>query len=275
MKIRSSRLLVGLLAAALSCAAFAADKAAPKAAAPKPVASGPLATVNGQPISRAVYDVFLQDQVSRGAPNNAEIQKAIKDELVRREVMAQEARKLGLDKKPDFQIRVDMLRQTALVGSYIDTYVKAHPVSDAEIKKEYQQLVVKNAKREYKVRHILVEKEDQAKAIIAKLKGGAKFADLAKESKDTGSAANGGDLGWNTPEAYVKPFSEAMVKLEKGKYTTTPVKSEFGYHVIELVDVREPTPPPFDQVKPQLKQRMQQQQIEKHIAELMKKAKVQ
>jgi len=274
MKIRSSRLLVGLLAAALSCAAFAADKAAPKASAPV-AKNGVLATVNGQPIPKAVYDVFLEDQVARGAPNNAEVQKAIREELVRREVMAQEARKLGLDKKPGFQIRVDMLRQTALVGSYIDSYVKAHPVTDADIKKEYQQLVAKNAKREYKVRHILVEKEDHAKAIIAKLKGGAKFADLAKESKDTGSAANGGDLGWNSTDAYVKPFSEAMVKLEKGKYTTTPVKSEYGYHVIELDDVRDATPPPFDQVKPQLKQRMQQQVIEKHIAELMKKSKVQ
>ena len=271
MKIRFSRLLVGLLAAALSCAAFAAPKAAPKAA----VKTGTLATVNGQAIPQAVYDIFLSDQVARGAPNNAEVQKAVREELIRREVLAQEARKQGLEKSPGFQIRADMLRQTALVGSYIDGYVKAHPVTDSELKKQYQQLVAKNAKREYKARHILVEKEDQAKAIITKLKGGAKFADLAKESKDPGSKDNGGDLGWNSPDAYVKPFSEALTKLEKGKYTTTPVKSDFGYHVIELVDVRDSTPPPFDQVKPQLQQRMQQQVIEKHIAELLKKSKIQ
>jgi peptidyl-prolyl cis-trans isomerase C len=274
MKRNQSRLLVGLLAATLSFAATAQDKAATPKAAPagKP---GVLATVNGQPVSQAAYDVFLQDQVARGAPNNKEVQGAIREELIRREVLAQEAKKQGIDKQPGFQTRVDMMRQSALVAAYIDSYVKAHPVSEADVKKAYNDAVAKASKKEYKARHILVEKEDDAKAIIVKLKGGAKFADLAKDSKDTGSKDNGGDLGWNTPDAYVKPFSEALQKLEKGKYTTEPVKSEFGYHVIMLDDTRDATPPAYDQVKGNIQQRLQQQLIEKQVADLMSKAKVQ
>ncbi len=274
MKRTPSRLLVGLFAVALSFAATAQDKTASTkaASAGKP---GVLATVNGQPVSQAAYDTFLADQVARGAPNNKEVQGAIREELIRREVLAQEAKKSGIEKQPGFQTRVDMMRQSALVAAYIDKYVKAHPVSEADMKKAYSEAVTKASKKEYKARHVLVDKEEDAKAIIAKLKGGAKFADLTKDSKDTGSKDNGGDLGWNTPDAYVKPFSEALTKLEKGKYTTEPVKSEFGYHVILLEDSREATPPAYDQVKGNIQQRLQQQVVEKHVAELMQKAKVQ
>ncbi|MCL2656911.1 MAG: peptidyl-prolyl cis-trans isomerase [Betaproteobacteria bacterium] len=272
MKYTYSRLIVGLVAAALSLTAVAQEKKPATPAATKP---GVLATVNGQPVSQAAFDIFLQEQTARGAPNNKEVQGAIREELIRREVLAQEAKKQGIDKKPGFQTRMDMLRQSTLVAAYIDSFVKAHPVPEADVKKAYNEAVAKASKKEFKARHILVATEEDAKAIIAKLKGGAKFADLAKDSKDSGSKDNGGDLGWNSPDAYVKPFAEALQKLEKGKFTTEPVKSDFGYHVILLEDIRDATPPSFDQVKGNIQQRLQQQMVEKHVAELMQKAKIQ
>lgn len=269
MKPTISRLLVGLLSATLAVGAFAQDKAAAK--------PGVVATVNGQAIPQARFDVFLADQKSRGAPDNAEVRAAIREELVRREVIAQAAKKKGVDKKPGFSTKLEMLQQTALLSAYIEEFVKTNPVTDADVRKAYNDIAAKSAKKEYKARHILFGKDDEAKAkaAITKLKGGAKFADLAKDSIDPGSKDNGGDLGWNTPDAYVPAFSEAMAKLEKGKFTTEPVKSDFGWHVILLEDVRDATPPPFEQVKPQLQQRLQQQKVEQHVAELMKAAKVQ
>lgn len=275
MKREISRLIVGLVAAAITVAASADDKAAAKPAAAPAAKSGNIATVNGVAIPQAQADLFMQEQMQRGAPDNAEVRNAIREELVRREVIAQEARKKGIDKNPRFQTAMQLMQRSALVGAYLEEYVKAHPIPEADIKKAYDEIVAKSAKKEYKARHILVEKEDEAKAIITKLKGGAKFADLAKESKDTGSKDNGGDLGWNSPDAYVKPFGEALGKLQKGKYTTEPVKTDFGYHVIQLDDARDATPPAFDQVKGNIQQRLQQQAVEAHINELKKTAKIQ
>ncbi|WP_341678918.1 peptidylprolyl isomerase [Niveibacterium sp. SC-1] len=274
MKQTQSRLLIGLIVGALSLGAQAQDKADAKPAAA--AKSGTLATVNGKAIPQERFDVFFQEQKARGAPDSPEVRNMIKEELVRREVIAQEAKKKGLDKSKAFQTRVEMMQQSALIGAYVDDFVKAHPITDADLKKAYQTEVVAKAtgKKEYKARHILVDKEEDAKAIITKLKGGAKFADLAKDSKDPGSKENGGDLGWNTPEAYVKPFSDAMTKLDKGKYTTEPVKSDFGYHVILLEDSRDVAPPAFEQVKPQLQQQLQQQALQKHVQELSSKAKI-
>ena len=129
--------------------------------------------------------------------------------------------------------------------------------------------------KEYRARHILVESEAEAKSVIEQLKKGVKFEELAKKSKDPGSAANGGDLDWNGPDTFVKPFSEAMVKLEKGKYTEMPVKSDFGYHVIRLDDVREQAPPPLEQVAPQIKQELERRSIQTLQADLKAKARVQ
>ena len=150
----------------------------------------------------------------------------------------------------------------------------AHPVSDADVKAEYDKIKSQLGDKEYKARHILVEKEEEAKAIIAKLDKGEKIDDLAKQSKDPGSKDKGGDLGWANPASFVKPFADALSKLEKGKYTTTPVKTDFGYHVIKLEDTRPLKAPAFDEVKGQLKQRLEQQRVEKHIAELRSKAAV-
>jgi hypothetical protein len=164
--------------------------------------------------------------------------------------------------EPNIQGQIELAKQAVLIRAYLSDYVKAHPISDAQLKAEYD--VIKNnlGSTEYKARHVLVEKEEEAKAIIAKLDKGEKFSELAKQSKDPGSKDKGGELGWSSPAAYVKPFGEALTKLKKGEYTKTPVQSDFGYHVIQLDDSRPANPPPFDQVKPQLQQRASQQQIE-------------
>lgn len=258
-----SRLAALLVAGAVvSAPVLAADKA--KA----------FATVNGQPISQTVYNAFIAEQKAQGAPDSPELQGAIKEELVRREILAQEAKKKGLDKNPNIQGQIDLAKQAVLIRAYLSEYVKANPISEAQLKAEYELIKNNLGSTEFKARHVLVEKEDDAKAIIAKLDKGEKFSELAKASKDPGSKDKGGELGWSSPNAYVKPFGEALGKLKKGEYTKTPVKSDFGYHVIQLDDSRPMTPPPFDQVKPQLQQRASQQQVENLVKELRGKAKV-
>ena len=256
--------LAGLLVAGaiISAPALAAEKG--KA----------FATVNGQPISQTVYNAFVAEQKAQGAPDSPELQNAVKEELVRREILAQEAKKKGMDKNPNIQGQIELAKQAVLIRAYLSDYVKANPISEAQLKAEYD--VIKNnlGSTEYKSRHVLVEKEEEAKAIIAKLDKGEKFSELAKQSKDPGSKDKGGELGWSSPAAYVKPFGEALTKLKKGEYTKTPVQSDFGYHVIQHDDSRPANPPPFDQVKPQMQQRASQQQIETLVKELRSKAKV-
>ena len=256
--------LAGLLVAGaiISAPALAAEKG--KA----------FATVNGQPISQTVYNAFVAEQKAQGAPDSPELQNAVKEELVRREILAQEAKKKGMDKNPNIQGQIELAKQAVLIRAYLSDYVKANPISEAQLKAEYD--VIKNnlGSTEYKSRHVLVEKEEEAKAIIAKLDKGEKFSELAKQSKDPGSKDKGGELGWSSPAAYVKPFGEALTKLKKGEYTKTPVQSDFGFHVIMLEDSRPLTPPPYEQVKPQLQQRASQQQIENLVKELRAKAKV-
>ena len=235
---------------------------------------GAYATVNGQAIPQSVYDAFVAEQKAQGAPDSAELQNAVKEELVRREILAQEAKKKGLDKKANIQGQIELAKQAVLIRAFLTDYVQAHPISDAQLKAEYELIKNNLGNTEYKSRHVLVEKEDDAKAIIAKLDKGEKFSELAKQSKDPGSKDKGGELGWSSPNAYVKPFAEALGKLKKGEYTKTPVKSDFGYHVIQLDDSRPLNPPAFDQVKPQLQQRANQQQVENLIKELRAKAKV-
>ncbi len=259
--LKLTKLSAALIAGALIAApALAADKA--------------FVTVNGQAIPQHVADAFINEQKAQGAQDDTEFRNAVKEELVRRELLVSEAKKKGLDKKPDVIGQMEITRQAILIRAFVADYVKSNPVTEAQLKKDYEAFKTQLGGIEYRARHILVEKEDDAKAIIAKLDKGEKFADLAKQSKDPGSKDNGGDLGWSVPSAFVKPFSDAMVKLEKGKYTKTPVKSDFGYHVIQLDDSRNLTPPPFEQLKPQLTQRANQQKVEKLIEDLRAKAKV-
>ncbi len=260
--LKLSRLAALLVASAIVSAPAFADKG--KA----------FANVNGQAIPQYVYDAFMAEQKAQGAPDSAELQNAVKEELVRREILTQEAKKKGLDKKADIQGQMELAKQAVLIRAFLSDYVRANPISDDKLKKEYDAIKSQLGSTEYKARHILVEKEEDAKAIIAKLNKGEKFADLAKQSKDPGSKDNGGELGWSSPSSYVKPFADALTKLKKGEYTKDPVKSDFGYHVIQLDDSRPLNPPPFEQVKPQLQQRAGQQLVEQLVKDLRAKAKI-
>ena len=202
----------------------------------------------------------------------------LREEVIARESFMQEAQRRGLEASPDFRAKMELARQSVLIGELFADFQKSNAVSDADAKAEYERLVGSQAPaagaKEYKARHILVEKEDEAKGIITRLQKGEKFDELAKQSKDPGNKDRGGDLGWSAPSGYVKPFADALVALDKGKFSAAPVKTEFGWHVIQLDDVRELKHPPLDEVKPQIQQRLQQQALEKHISELRAKTKV-
>lgn len=266
-----SKLAATLVAGALlTLPVIAAEKAAAA-----PAKAGTVATVNGTAISQSLFDAFYAEQKAQGMPDSAELRNAVKEELVRRELLTQEAKKAGVDKNPGISAQMELARQAVLIRAFIQDYVKKHPISDAQLKSEYDAMKAKLGGTEYKSRHILVETEDQAKTIIDNLKKGAKFDELAKQSKDPGSKENGGDLGWSAAGSYVPPFAEALTKLSKGKYTETPVKTDFGWHVILLEDSRPLEAPAFEAIKPQLAQRANQQLIEKMIEGLRAKAKVQ
>ena len=236
--------------------------------------SATFATVNGKAIPKVRADALIAGQAAQGQPDSPELRKAVTEELVRREILTQESIKKGFDKKPEVQGQMDLARQGVLIGAYLNDWVRTHPVTEEQIKAEYETIKSKLGSKEYKARHILVEKEDEAKAIIAKLKKGEKIEDLAKDSKDPGSKERGGDLGWANPASFVPPFSAAMTKLEKGKFTETPVKTDFGWHVIQLEDTRELKLPGIEEARAQIGQQLQQRNVQKHIEDLRAKAKV-
>jgi peptidyl-prolyl cis-trans isomerase C len=243
------------------------------------LASGALAQnvaiVNGKAVPKSRIEALAQQVARSGRPVTPDMQGQLREEVIAREIFVQEAQARGLDTTEDFKNQVEMNRQTILIRELFADFQKKNPVTDEEIKAEYDKFAAANAGKEYRARHILVEKEDQAKALIAQIKKGAKFEDLAKKnSKDPGSGANGGDLDWANASSYVKEFSEALVALTKGRVSETPVKTQFGYHVIRLDDVRDAQLPKFDDVKPQIAQQMQQQKIGKYQEELRAKAKI-
>lgn len=248
--------------------------AAPAKPAAKPAGGAPFVTVNGMAISQSVADTFIQEQAAQGVPATDELRDAVKEELVRRAVVAQAASKKGLDKKPDIAARMELARQEVLIRAFIQDYLATNPVTDEALRAEYDRLKSEMTAKEYKSRHILVSSEEEATALIAKLDKGEKFEDLAKGSKDPGSKDTGGDLGWSQAGAFVPEFALALSALENGKYTKAPVKSTFGYHVILLEDSRSAEPPAFDQIKPQLQQHVQQQRITTVVNDLRTKAVV-
>lgn len=233
------------------------------------------AVVNNKPIPKQKVDDFVAALTAQGRPDTPELRAAVREELIARELFVQEAEKKGLTRNADVQRQLDNVRQDILIRALIRDHLKANPIKDDEIKAEYDKIRQQAGDKEYHARHILVEKEDEAKDIIAQLKKGAKFEELAKKSKDTGSAQSGGDLDWNTPQTFVKEFSDAMVKLEKGKFTETPVKTQFGYHVIRLDDVREAKAPPLEQVRPQIQQELERHRVQALQQSLRAKAKIQ
>ena len=234
-----------------------------------------LAIVNGKPVPKARMDALAAQLAKSGRPVSVEMQAQLKDEVIAREVFMQEAQKRGLDGSDDFKAQMELARQTLLIRELFADYQKANPVSDADIQAEYDRFVATNGGKEYRARHILVEKEDEAKTIIASLKKGGKFDEIAKkQSKDPGSGANGGDLDWANASSYVPEFSGALVKLKKGQTTDAPVKTQFGYHVIRLEDTRDAQLPKLEEVKPQIAQQLQQQKLAKFQEDLRGKAKI-
>lgn len=271
MKHTLPRLTALLVTGLLLQAPLHAQDAKPAPKASKP---GAIATVNGVAIPTARAEALLQSQLGQGQQDSEQLRAAIRNDLINREMLSQAAKKKGFDKKPEVNAQFELARQGILVNAYLQDFVNTHPVKDEAVKNEYDAIVKAMGDKEYKARHILLDKEDDAKSIVARLQKGEKFEELAKQSKDPGNKDRGGDLGWSHPGGYVKPFADALVKLEKGKFSATPVKTEFGWHVIQLDDIRELKHPPFDEVKPQIQQRLQQQALEKHIAELRAKTKV-
>lgn len=253
-----------------------ASKATADAKAPAPAAAKTVATVNGKELSSEVYDTFIQAVTGKPAAEaTAEQKTQLLDQLINMTLAAQAAEKEGLMKDAEVQSRLDLLHTQILAEAGTQKYVKAHPVSESELKAEYDAQVA-NMPKEYKARHILVEKKETAESIIRELQAGGDFAKLAtKESKDAGSAKNGGDLGWFSPQTMVKPFADAVTTLEKGQTTQQPVQSEFGFHVIQLEDVRSPEPPAFDDVKPQVEMFAQRKKLQAYLDELRKTAKIQ
>jgi len=272
MKIRITTVIL-LLAPSLALAQAPAKDGAKGAA--KGPAKEVVAKVNGVAVPQSRMDFMLQQQAARGAPDNEQTRAMVREELVNREIIAQEAAKSGIAKSSEVQNQLDLARQEIIVSAYVRDWMRKHPISDADIEKEYDKARTQTGEKEYKARHILTETEDQAKDMIAQLKKGAKFDELAtKNSKDTGTKERGGDLDWNVPAAFDPQFSDAMVKLEKGKYTEAPVRTRYGFHVIQLDDVRQMRFPALADVRPRIQQQLVQNKVEELIRGLRAKAKV-
>ena len=233
-----------------------------------------IAIVNGKAVPTARAEALAQQVARSGRPITPDVEAQIKEEVIAREIFMQEAQKRGLDATPEYKAQIELARQTILIRELFAEFQKTSAVTDADVHAEYDKFVAANGGKEYRARHILVETPAQAEAILASLKKGGKFEDIAKkQSKDPGSGANGGDLDWAAPGNYVKEFSDAMVALNKGQ-VSAPVQSQFGFHIIRLDDVREAQLPALEDVKPQIVQQMTQQRMATFQQELRAKAKV-
>ncbi|MEO5659684.1 MAG: peptidylprolyl isomerase [Polaromonas sp.] len=234
-----------------------------------------VAIVNGKAVPKTRLDALSQQVAKSGRPVTPEMEGQLRDEVIAREVFMQEAEKQGLSSSEDFKAQMELARQTLMIRELFASYQKKNPITDADLKAEYDKFAASNGGKEYKARHILVEKEDEAKAILVSLKKGGKFEDIAKkQSKDPGSGTKGGDLDWANPSSYVPEFTAALLKLNKGQTTEAPVKSQFGYHIIRVDDIRTAKLPAFEEVKPQIAQQMQQQKLVAFQEALRKKAKI-
>lgn len=232
------------------------------------------ALVNGVSIPQSRIDLRVNIAASQGQPDSPELRKAIREDTINLEVMAQEAAKLGLNKNEEVIQQIELAKQSVLAGALMQNFAKNHPIGDSQLKQEYDKLKTKLGNKEYSVRHILVDTKDEAKAIIGQLDKKEKFEKLAEKSRDAGSIASGGSLGWTVPNNFVQPFASALLKLKKGEYTSEPIQTQYGWHVIRLDDIRDLKAPPFEEVKPQLQERLQQQAIQKEIGDLRAKSKI-
>jgi len=242
------------------------------AALAAPAALAQVAKVNGVVIPQGRADAMLREAVAQGRPDDPELRNLVKQRLIESEVLAQEAAKLGLNKNAEVSSQLDLARQTVLIRAYVNDVARRNPPTEDAMRKAYEQNKDQPGASEYKARHILVGTEAEARTLITQINGGADFAKLAAEkSRDEGSKAQGGELNWSPANSYVRPFAEAMVKLQKGTLTATPVQSQFGWHIIRLDDKR---PLSYEALKPQLQQLVQQETVQKTIADLRAKAKV-
>jgi peptidyl-prolyl cis-trans isomerase C len=264
------------LAAALSAPALAQTLPSKEPAkAPAVAATGPVATVNGIVIPRQRFDIVLRQQTARGATDNEQLRMQVREALINNELLFQEGNRNGTAKKPEVVQQLDLSRQEVIANAVIREFLSSHPVTDADLQKEYDRAKAQTGEREYRARHVLVANEADAKTVIADLKKGQKFEEIAqKRSLDEGSRPKGGDLDWNVPGNFDKAFADALVKLEKGKMTEAPVRSRFGYHVILLEDVRPVSFPPLAQVRQQVQQRVVSQKVDGMLRELRAKAKI-
>jgi peptidyl-prolyl cis-trans isomerase C len=249
----------------------ATDKTAAAAAAPAPVA-----TIDGTPLTRLEYDIYLKSLL-QGRPTadlTAEQRNQVLDEMINMELLATQGAKDGVDKDPDVAGRLDVVRMRVLADAESQKYLKDKEPTDAELHAEYDTAIAAMDKTEYHARHILVASKDQAEQVIKKIKGGAKFEDVAKAQSTDGSKTNGGDLGWFTLTRMAKPFGDAVKNLKKGEMTQEPVQTQFGWHVIKLEDTRETAPPPFEQVKQQVTNGVIQKKLQAYVESLKKNAKI-
>ena len=238
-----------------ACASFAL-------LAPLAVQAQNVAIVNGKPVPKARVDALIEQATKQGQPKTPELEQQARDEVVMREMFMQEAEKRGMGASPEYKQQMEFARQQIMIRELFTDFQKKNPVTDADVQAEYDKYKAQASGTEYRARHILVDKEDEAKALIKEINGGAKFEDVAKKhSKDPGSAEHGGDLDFAKPDAYVPEFGQAMTKLKKGEMTQEPVKSQFGYHIIKLEDTREAQFPPLADIKPQIEQRLAQAKL--------------
>ena len=280
MQLNRKKIVTALFVATalgVSAPVFAQKAKEGKEKADKSLGAPSKVSVNGVLIPQAYFDMLGHQAAASpnqaGAP--ADPKAAIRDELVNREILSQAAKKKGLDKNAEVAAQMELARQGVLIQAYLEDYVKSNPVSDEDLKKQYEQIRTQLGDNEYKARHILLEKEEDAKAVIADLKKGGDFSQIAKEkSKDPGAKDNGGDLDWGPAGRYVKPFADSLKALQKGQTTDVPVQTQFGWHVIRLEDVRPVKAPSFDEIKERLRQRAQQEQIGKVVSDLRSKAKI-
>jgi peptidyl-prolyl cis-trans isomerase C len=235
-----------------------------------------VAVVNGKAIPTSRVEAVVKQVVAQGQqPDSPQLRELIKKDLIGREVMMQEAEKQGFGKDAAVKAQIDNARQAIIINAMIADYIKKNPIADADVKAEYDRFTAQAGDKEYHVRHILMATEAEANDVIAKLKAGAKFEDLAKNSKDTGSAANGGDLDWASPSSFPPAFSAAFVALQKGAVTEKPVQTPNGFHVIKVDDIRPAKLPTLEEVKPQISEALAQKKLQAYQEELVKKAKVQ
>lgn len=249
-------------------------------------ADKPFVTINGTAVPQEAADMYMAQGRANGMSRGPELQSSVREELIRRELMFQEAMKLGIDKKPTIKTALDserrklmvqakLVAQTIVVQAYVKDFIDKHPIGDVELKAGYETMKAKGGRTEYRIRQILVKNEADAQAIIAKLKQGVRFERMTEQSIDANSRLNGGNIGWSSPSKFVKPLADAIDHLQKGQYTQMPVKTDYGYYVIKVDDIRPMSPPSFDEMRPMLLKQAQEQMVDNMIQNLRAKAKIQ